>query len=73
MAFPPQAYDPSQEKILVPPLSTCRIYIGVSPTSFYRLGQKVSDTIPILRITAIAPEPTTVSVCSERRQVRTNM
>ena len=36
-------------------------------------GQKVSDTIPILRITAIAPEPTTVSVCSERRQVRSNM
>ena len=68
-----EAYDPSQEKILVPPLSICRIYIGVFPTAFYRLGQKVSDTIPILRITAIAPEPTTVSVCSERRQVRSNM
>jgi len=63
-----EAYDPSQEKILIPPLSTYRIYIGVSPTAFYELGQKVSDTIPILRITAIAPEPTTVSVCSERRQ-----
>ena len=64
-----EASDPSQEKILIPPLSTCRIYIGVSPTAFYRLGQKI-DTISILRITAIAPEPTTVSVCSERRQVR---
>jgi len=68
-----EACDPTQEKILVPPLSTCRIYIGVSPTTFYRLAQKVSDTIPILRITAIAPEPTTVSVCAERRQVRSNM
>ena len=36
----------------------CRIYIGVSLTAFYRLGQKVSDTIPVLRITAIAPETT---------------
>ena len=45
-----EAYDPSQEIILLPPLSTCRIYIGVSPTAFYRLGQKVSDTIPILCI-----------------------
>jgi len=65
--------EASQEKILVPPLSICCIYIGVSPTAFYRLGQKVGNTIPILRITAIAPEPTTVSVCSERRQVRSDM
>jgi len=43
-----------RKKILLPPLSTCRIYVGVSPTAFYRLGQKVSDTIPILRITTIA-------------------
>ena len=33
------------------------VYIGVSLTAFYRLGQKVSDRIPILRITAIAPQP----------------
>ena len=53
-----EASGQSQEKILIPPLSNCRIYIGVSPTAFYRLGQKVSDTIPIiLRITTIAPEP----------------
>jgi len=31
-----EAYDLSQEKILVPPLSTCRIYIGVSPTTSRR-------------------------------------
>ena len=31
-----EAYDLSQEKILVPPLSTCRRYIGVSPTTSRR-------------------------------------
>ena len=39
---------------------------------FYRVGQKLSDVIPVLQITPIATEPSTVSVCSERRQVRSN-
>ena len=51
-----KAYDPSQEKILLTPLFTCCTYRRISH-SVYRMGQKVSGRIPILRITAIAPEP----------------
>ena len=33
-----------------------------SLTGFYRVGQKLSDVIPVLRITPRATEPSTVSV-----------
>ena len=36
---------------------------GPSVTAFYRVVQKVSDVIPVLRITPRATEPSTVSVC----------
>ena len=35
-----------------------------SLTGFYRVGQKLSDIIPVLRITPRATEPSTVSVFS---------
>ena len=35
---------------------------GQSVTAFYRVSQKVSDVIPVLRITPRATEPSTVSV-----------
>jgi len=35
---------------------------GPSITAFYRVSQKVSDVIPVLRITPRATEPSTVSV-----------
>ena len=35
---------------------------GPSVTAFYRVSQKVSDVIPVLRITPRATEPSTVSV-----------
>jgi len=69
-----QAYDQSGKNPSTSPIHMSHLYQHtVSPTAFYRLGQKVSDTIPILRIMAIAPDPTTISVCSECRQVRSNM
>ena len=50
------------QKRFIPPLSNCRICIDQSLTRFYRVGQKLSDVIPVLRITPRATEPSTVSV-----------
>jgi len=36
--------------------------MDASLTGFYRVGQKFSDVIPVLRITPRATEPSTVSV-----------
>ena len=36
--------------------------MDLSLTGFYRVGQKLSDVIPVLRITPRATEPSTVSV-----------
>jgi len=33
-----------------------------SPTGFYRVSQKVSDVIPVLRLTPIGTQPSAVSV-----------
>ena len=49
------------QKRFIPPLSNCRICME-SLTGFYRVGQKLSDVIPVLRITPRATEPSTVSV-----------
>ena len=50
------------QKRIIPPLSNCRICMDQSLTGFYRLGQKLSDVIPVLRITPRATESSTVSV-----------
>ena len=50
------------QKRLIPPLSNCRICMDQSLTGFCRVGQKLSDVIPVLRITPRATEPSTVSV-----------
>jgi len=57
-----EAYKQHTEKSFIPPLSNCRICMDQSLTGFYRVGQKLSDVIPILRITPRATEPSTVSV-----------
>ena len=46
----------------IPALSNCRICMDQSLTGFYRVGQKLSHVIPVLRITPRATEPSTVSV-----------
>ena len=47
------------QKRFIPPLSNCRICMD--QLGFYRVGQKLSDVIPVLRITPRATEPSTVS------------
>jgi len=49
-------------KRFIPPLSNCRICMDQSLTGFYRVGQKLSDVIPVLQITPRATEPSTVPV-----------
>ena len=50
------------QKRFIPPLSNRRICMDQSLTGFYRVGQKLSDVITVLRITPRATEPSTVSV-----------
>ena len=50
------------QKRFIPPVSNCRICMDQSLTGFYRVGQKLCDIIPVLRITPRATEPYTVSV-----------
>jgi len=50
------------QKRFIPPLSNCRICMDQSLIGFYRVGQKLSDVIPVLRITTRATEPSTISV-----------
>ena len=50
------------QKTFIPLLSNRRICINQSLTGFYRVGQKLSDVIPVLRITPRATETSTVSV-----------
>ena len=58
-----EAYKQRTEKSFITPLvSNCRMCMDSSLTGFYRVGQKLSDVIPVLRITPRATEPSTVSV-----------
>ena len=57
-----EAYKQRTEISFIPPLSNCRICMDPSLTGFYRVGQKLSDIIPVLRITPRATDPSTVSV-----------
>ena len=50
------------EKRFITALSNCRICMDQSFTGFYRVGQKLSNVIPVLRITPRATEQSTVSV-----------
>jgi len=47
---------------VIPPLSNCRMCMDPSLTGYYRVGQRLNDVIPVLRITRRATEPSTVSV-----------
>ena len=57
-----EAYKQRTEKRFIPPLSNCRVCMDPSLTGFYRVGQKLSDIIPVLRIMPRATKPSTVSV-----------
>jgi len=57
-----EAYKQYMQKRFIPPLSNCRISMDESFTGFYKVDQKLSDVIPVLRITPRATEPSTVSV-----------
>ena len=57
-----EAYTQRTENRFIPLLSNCRMCMDSSLTGFYRVGQKLSDVIPVLRITPRATELSTVSV-----------
>ena len=57
-----EAYKKRTEKSFISPLSNCRMCLDPSPTGFYRVSQKVSDVIPVLRLTPIGTQPSAVSV-----------
>ena len=57
-----EAYKQVRKKAFISPLSSCRMYMDPSLTGFYRVSQKVSDIIPVLRLTPIATQPSAVSV-----------
>jgi len=57
-----RGYKQRMQKRFIPPLSNCCICMDQSLTGFYRVGQKLSDVIPVLRNTPRATEPSTVSV-----------
>ena len=57
-----EAYKQYMQKRFIPPLSNCRICMDQLLTGFYRVGQILSDVIPVLRITPRATEPSTVPV-----------
>ena len=57
-----EAYKNRSKKSFISPLSNCRMCLDPSVTGFYRVSQKLSDVIPVLRLTPRATEPSTVSV-----------
>ena len=57
-----EAYKQHTEKSFISPLPNCRMSLDPSPTGFYRVSQKVSDVIPVLRLTPIGTQPSAVSV-----------
>ena len=57
-----EAYKLRIEKSIISPLSNCRMYLDPSVTGFYRVSQKVSDLIPVLRLMPIGTQPSAVSV-----------
>jgi len=57
-----EAYKQRMVKTFISPLSNCRMCKDPSLTGFYRMSQKLSDAIPVLRLTRIATQPSAVSV-----------
>ena len=57
-----EAYKQHMEKSFISPLSNCRMCLDPSPTGFYRVSQKVTDVIPVLRLTPTGTRPSAVSV-----------
>jgi len=57
-----EAHKQRMEKSFMSPLSNCRMCLDPSVTGFYRVSQKVSDVIPVLRLTPIGTQPSAVSV-----------
>jgi len=58
-----EAYKQLMEKSFISPLSNCRMCLDPSVTGLiYRVSQKVSDIIPVLRLTPIGTQPSAVSV-----------
>ena len=57
-----EAYKQRTEKKLYLFLSNCRMCSDPSPTGFCRVSQKVTDVIPVLRLTPIGTQPSAVSV-----------
>ena len=49
-------------KSFISPLSNCRMCMDPSLMGFYRVSQKMSDVISVLRLTPTATEPSDVSV-----------
>ena len=50
------------KKSFMSPLSKCRMCLDQSLTGFYGVSQKVSDVIPVLRLTPTGTQPSAVSV-----------
>ena len=50
------------QKRFIPPLSNCCMCMDPLLTGFYRVSQKVSDVIPVLRLTPRATQPSPISV-----------
>ena len=57
-----EAHKHRIEKSFMSPLSNCRMCLDPSVTGFYRVSHKVSDVIPVLRLTPIGTQPSAVSV-----------
>ena len=57
-----EAYKQRTKKSFISPPSNCRICMDPSLTGFYVVSQKVSDIIPVSRLTPIATQPSAVSV-----------
>ena len=58
------------EKSFISPLSNCRMCLDPSVAGFDRVSQKVSDVIPVLRLTPIGTQPSAVCVFLSVAQVR---
>jgi len=57
-----EAYKQRSKESFISPLSNCRMCIDPSLTGFYRVSQKMSDVIPVLRLTPIATQASAISV-----------
>ena len=52
------------KKDFISPLSNCRMCLDPSVTGSYRVSQKVSDVIPVLRLTPMGTQPSALFLFS---------